>query len=353
MKNFLIFFLLILGSTCTKESLFDDDTKINLWLSHEGADMPITIEGNTNSKTFLIFLHGGPGGSSQVFNTYFTPFSDKIEKDHAVVYWDQRNSGLSRGEWNPEKITLEQHIEDLDQVIELIKFKFGDDSTLFLAGHSWGAYLGQAYLMNPQRQAKVNAWINIDGLSNRNQNIKDALIKIRELANEQIAIQIETEDWTTLLLQVQTEIDKNIQIYDRETENIIFSFIRRAENIVFESNILTFDFGSSFQSTYRNNAHPFLLSANKRTLSLMIPQMYEFDTTLDLRLSNISIPSLFLYGKFDVRTPALQADYVMNLISTDDADKDLVILETSDHSSIGNQPEILAQEIISWMERYR
>jgi len=84
MKNYLIIFLLILGSACTKEPLFDDDVTLNLWLSHEGADMPVTIEGNTNSKIFIILLHGGPGGSGQVFNNYFTPFSDKIEKDFAV-----------------------------------------------------------------------------------------------------------------------------------------------------------------------------------------------------------------------------------------------------------------------------
>ena len=92
-----------------------------------------------------------------------------------MVYWDQRNSGMARGTWDEDKITIPQHIEDLDQVIELLKFKFGADIDIFLAGHSWGAYLGQAYLLDNTRQSKINAWINIDGLCHRNRNMQDAL----------------------------------------------------------------------------------------------------------------------------------------------------------------------------------
>jgi len=281
MKQYLLLLLFLLASACSKEVLFDTDTRIGLWLFHEGAEMPIVVEGNTNSKVFICLIHGGPGGTAQVFNSFFTPFSNPLEEDYAMVYWDQRNSGLSRGEWDISKITIDQHIDDVDQMIELIKFKFGDDSSIFLVGHSWGAYLGQAYLLDPLHQSKVKAWINIDGLSNRNQDMKDVLQKIQEVANEQIAQSSQVE------------------------------------------------------------------------IKYLIPEMYEFDNQFDQQLSNINLPSLFLYGQYDVRTPKSQAEYVMNNISTDQTDQRLVILPSSGHSSVGNEPVKLVTEIKQWIELYK
>lgn len=343
----------ILSASCEKEVLFADDTRVNLWLFHQGAEMPVVVEGNTNSKVFIIFVHGGPGGTAQVFNNYFTPFSNALEEDYAVVYWDQRNSGLSRGEWDPEKITIDQYTEDLDQVIELMKFKFGTDITFFLAGNSWGAYLSQAYLLNQDRQSKINAWINIAGLTNRNQDVKDALQKIREIGNEQIALEIEPESWTNLLNLVQEEINKNTQQYDEISENLVFSFIRNAERIIRKSEALTYDFGSAYYSVYRDNSHPFILASNKRVLDILVPQMYTLDNSLSTQLANISLPTLQIYGKFDVRTPISQADFVTNNISTDIADQELIILQTSDHSSVGNEPLLIANAIKDWIEQYK
>jgi pimeloyl-ACP methyl ester carboxylesterase len=353
MKNciFVIFALFIF--CCTKESLFQETASIHLWLKHKGANMPVVVEGNTSSKIFFIIVHGGPGGSSQKFNNLLTPFSDPLEEDYAMVYWDQRNAGISRGEWDTSKITLAQHIEDLDQVIELLKFKFGNDITIFLGAHSWGAYLSQAYLLESNRQNKIRAWINIDGLSNRNQNIKDAQKRISEIANEQIALSNAAEEWSSILEFTQNEMDKNIPVYDEDSESNVFSLISRSEEIINDTKILEHHIGSSFKATFRNNSHPFIFSANNRTLNLLIPQMYSFDNFLEENLDNINIPSLFIYGKYDVRTPYFQAEYIMEKISTLPTDKELIILPFSDHSSPANEPTSLSTEIKRFIEKYK
>ncbi len=353
MKKQLIILLLLTCFACNKESLFDDAAELNLWLFHEGAEMPVTIEGNTNSKVFFILLHGGPGSTAQTFNSFFTPFSDPLEEDYAVVYWDQRNSGLSRGNWDASKITLEQHIEDLDQVIEFLKFKFGADISIFLGGQSWGGYLSEIYLLDPIRQAKIKAWVNIDGLCLRNRNIKDALIKIKEICEEQINADPSIQEWNTLLVDAQAEIDRNVTTYDKITENAVFNMIRRAERLLITNDLLVYNQGSSYEATYRNNVHPFILSANKRTLDLLIPQMYAFDQRIEDQLENIELPSLFLYGHFDVRTPSFQADYLIENIGTATEDISLVILPKSDHSAIGNEPILIATEIKNWIEKYK
>ena len=183
--------------------------------------------------------------------------------------------------------------------------------------------------------------------------MKDVLQKIQEVANEQIAQSSQVEDWTLILEELNVELNKNIQTYNSRTENAVFSLIRKAENLILESNILSFDQGSSYESTYENNSHPFILASNKRTIKYLIPEMYEFDNQFDQQLSNINLPSLFLYGQYDVRTPKSQAEYVMNNISTDQTDQRLVILPSSGHSSVGNEPVKLVTEIKQWIELYK
>ncbi|MFT5385280.1 MAG: pimeloyl-ACP methyl ester carboxylesterase [Saprospiraceae bacterium] len=353
MKNYLFVVFFILIASCAEESLFGEETSLHFWLKHKGADMPVVIEGNTNSKIFILLLHGGPGGSAQKFNNNLTPFSDILEEDYAMVYWDQRNAGISRGEWDSSKITLAQHTEDLDQVIELLKFKFGDEIIMFLAGHSWGGYLSQAYLLEPNQQNKIRGWISIDGLCNRNQNIRDALQRIPEIANEQIALDNAKEEWSDILEFTLIEAAKNIQNYDKNLESNVFSLIRSSEEIIAETNLLEYKAGSNFKATFKNNLHPFIFSVNNRTLNLLIPQIYDFDIFIADNLVNINIPSLFIYGKYDVRTPYFQAEYAMERISTDPTDKQLIIFPFSDHSSPANEPVGIAEEIKLFVEKYK
>jgi pimeloyl-ACP methyl ester carboxylesterase len=73
----------------------------------------------------------------------------------------------SPGSSNPDysTLTLEDMVEDVDQVVELIRFKYGADQVV-LMGHSWGGFLGTAYLLEESHQQKISAWIEIDGIHN-------------------------------------------------------------------------------------------------------------------------------------------------------------------------------------------
>lgn len=355
MKNYFLLTLIVLFFACSKENLFDQQANVQLWLKHKGAEMPVVVEGNTQSKIFLLFIHGGPGGTAQVFNEYLSPFSDALEKNHAMVYWDQRNSGLSRGEWDASKVTLEQHIEDLDQVVELLKFKFGEDITIFLIAHSWGVYLSQAYLLQAELQNKIRGWININGLFHRNQNNKDAIKRIIEIAGEELLNENSdiTEEWNRILNTALSELDKNIPQYDSNLESPVFSLIRETEKLITDHSFLEYNTGSNYSATFQNNLHPFITSVNNRTLNLLIPQMYTFDLFVENNLELIELPALFISGKYDVRTPYFQAEYTMNNISTPLIDKELIMCEFSDHSSPANEPLKIALSIESFVEKYK
>ena len=352
MRYLSFLFILFTCFSCSKDELFGDQVRHDLWLLHNGADIPIVVEGNTNSEVFVILLHGGPGGSSQDFNAGSKPFTDVLEKDYAMVYYDQRNAGLARGVWDEDKLTIGQHVEDLDKVIELILSRYGLDVKILLAGHSWGGYLGTAYVLGKSRADKLKAFINIDGLTHRNLRNLHSLDKISEIGEAQIADGKNVEKWTNLLQEVQTERNKNITQYDLESEDPVFRLNRLAVPIMDEDNLIEYNSSSERSSVFRDNYDPFLILANDRKGTL-IEQMYDFDATIDAALSEVTVPILSLYGKYDTNTPVQQGIYLHSKIGTDEADQKLIILNNSGHSSPNNEPILLAEEMKNWIELYR
>lgn len=351
----LILIVVFIISGCKKESLFQNNVRHNFWLSHKGADLPIVVEGNTQSKVFLLLLHGGPGASAQEFNAFNQPFTDLLEDQYAVVYYDQRNAGLARGEWDESLFTVAQHIDDLDEVIKFIKFKFGDDIQLFLAGHSWGGYLGTAYLIQDNNQSQVISWINIDGAINRNNTYHDRLIRIPEIANEQIAQNNHSNTWNDILQEIEAEIQLGIEQYDITTEVNLNRIMGKCERLLAKSDIFTLNVGSTFQGVYANNYHPFIANANSnRNDSQLYNEMYNvYDELIENNLSALNIPTLSIYGYYDVRTPLQQGQYLLNGISTSVDDKKIIIIDKAGHSPMRSETTVLANSIIEWIETYR
>jgi len=62
-----------------------------------------------------------------------------------VVYWEQRGTARSfHGDIPPESMTVAQFVRDLDEVVELVRQRFGKEKVVLL-GHSWGTVLGTIY----------------------------------------------------------------------------------------------------------------------------------------------------------------------------------------------------------------
>ena len=345
---------IVASSSCQKEELFSDQSRHDLWLLHEGGNFPVVVEGNTHSKVFVIFLHGGPGGSAQQINARFEAFTDLLEADYAMVYYDQRNAGLSIGEWEESKLTIEQLVEDLEQVMSLLQVRFGNDIQLFLAGHSWGGYLGTSFLLESEQAAKIKAWININGLTHRNLNQHHALDRIQVIGEEQITSQVNSTTWENILNLVQEERDKSISQYDVDTEMLIFDLIDIAESQINRDGALFSNQTSAlFPAIFSDNNDPFRLLINGNRTRNLRTQSYAFDQKIDANLASITIPSLNIYGYYDVRTPVQQGAYFLDNISTTEEDKSLIVLERSGHTSIGNEPFKVAEEMKKWIEKYR
>ena len=68
--------------SCTKKNT---ETKERFYFRNDGADIAVQIDGNIASKTFILLLHGGPGGGSAAYNSGC--YADELEKNMPWCIW--------------------------------------------------------------------------------------------------------------------------------------------------------------------------------------------------------------------------------------------------------------------------
>src|SRR5665811_702895 len=132
MRRLFLFSFILLFSGCQKEKItLSENVSEAFYVENAGASMRVLVEGNTTSNTFILIIHGGPGASSYFYDTKY--ISRNIGDKYAVVYWDQRNAGASQRTSNGGNLHLDQMVEDLKKVIEVLKFRYGQQISLFLS----------------------------------------------------------------------------------------------------------------------------------------------------------------------------------------------------------------------------
>src|SRR5258708_34451380 len=91
----------------------------------------------------IIVLHGGPDFD----HSYLVPDMDRLADSFRLIYYDQKGRGRSADRVQPEDVTLESEIGDLDTVRQHV----GLGSAAIL-GHSWGTVLALEYaIRHPDR----------------------------------------------------------------------------------------------------------------------------------------------------------------------------------------------------------
>ncbi|WP_346863108.1 alpha/beta hydrolase [uncultured Draconibacterium sp.] len=330
MKTIVLFTLSItffVFTSCQKEGFYEGD---HFFVKNAGAEMPVYVKGNVASGTFIVFLHGGPGGNASLPS--FMPVSKELENDYAFAYWDQRGSGLSMG--NPDKstFTVEQFVADLDLVIETIRMRYNNPRIVFY-GISWGGALGSAYLSTGNYQEKVDGFICMDSGHNLVEGLPKSVVFVKNYAQQQIDKGVDVDYWIEARDWCATVPDMTVV-----------------------DNYFKYDAYLTNTNAYRFNPDQEVegpevgaLGTMNSYLSLALffngQYLAERFNILKLNLSDdmerIKIPSLVIWGRHDgVNTIEMGFDAYNSIGGPDFTNKEMVILENSAHEGYMEEQDL-------------
>lgn len=336
MKKFIFFLLLAVPFLACEKSEFLSEGQY-YFLRHKGAAMPVWVKGNLESGVFLITVHGGPGSSGHEFAV--TRSFQELEKDYAVVYWDQRFSGLSQGDPKNSSLSIDQFVEDVDVVVDFVQQHFNNPK-LFMLGHSWGGGLSAAWVGRNNNQQKIQGWIDVDG------SVFDSL-EVQAVKN-----------WTLERVPAKIAEGKDLKFWQ-----YVIDWYKANPNPVY-SNKEPYIFAAALDTSYNAVALADSNQIDYGKLLLRSPYSLAYFTNrvdarfadgLDFRpeLRKITIPALVLWGKDDPTLPVELADFALNTLGTAADRKQKVEFENCGHSPHYEQPTKFVAVMRAFLERWR
>ena len=339
----IITLLVLAFSSCSDNDVNLNDLDETIFVRHKKADMPAYIHGNGSEKVFLIILHGGPGedGLQYRLNT----IQSELERNYAVVYFDQRGSGNSQGSYAAKDVTIDLMAEDVLALAKVIKAKYGEDSKLFLMGHSWGGLLGTATILKGQQD--FLGWIYMDGVHDPKGAYAQYKVTLKAKAEEQIALSHSVDFWQEVIdLIAEVGADFSLSDYYKLNSKAILAGQKLIDDNVI--NATQVDFGDQF---VLNNTIKLLW--NKIKIGDIMDVQNDIWGTLSYthRLHEITIPSLILWGRHDMVTPLEIGQEAFDLYGS--ADKEIFILDKSGHAPFATQPDRFADYVMSFINRHK
>ncbi len=151
-----------------------------------GFAQKIHIKTLDEKNPVLLFLHGGPGVCNR--HTIFADHSDLLDT-FTIATWDQRGSGGSYKGVDVETLTINQLVQDANELVNWLCKRFKKDK-IFVIGGSWGSELG-TYLTSKHPE-HIAAFVGfgqvVDGALNETLSWEFCMEEAKK-ANDQKAIE--------------------------------------------------------------------------------------------------------------------------------------------------------------------
>jgi pimeloyl-ACP methyl ester carboxylesterase len=324
MKRILALLLLCGPAACTGAHPGDDF----FWFENANAEMPVWVRGQVDSGTFVIYLQGGPGNPTQMIDAMFPEMTPTLDERYAMVYYDQRASGISAGNASEASMTPEQFADDLDVLIDILEERYTVDH-LFLWGISWGGTLGNQYLSTDNRQDRVDGWIEMAGGENQVLGYQVARPQVMEHARDQIALGDRVSHWEGAL----DYYESNPERLPPPPDNLAHY------NYVFDAGGYFFDPADGFDSFV-----PYLFQGPFSLTTYLANQAF-VDRVMDVdsqnlhpRMADITIPALLMWGREDLVVPVEVGQASYDALGTPEADKTLLIFDDTSHTVPNEAP---------------
>ena len=339
-------------SSCTKDEIAVPHGYVNesFFVRHEGADLYTTARGNNSTNSIIINIHGGPAQGAQLIALTRPVVYEELEKLGIVVYYDQRGIGLSTGHFSESTINLPQFTDDLQNVIEVCKYKYGDEKKIFLLSRSWGGLLAAEYLLNQSRQDGIHGWINIAGAYDLPKITTYGKNNLLNIANEQIGLNKSTEEWNKI---------KNYAI-NYDSTNLSWDNLNQLWSKGVEGMELLTNDGMIIENTSTSGLSSDEVGGSTAYSSFEVTQndWQEIPETImkplltySPEMDNISIPTYFIYGKYDLIVPADLAQFGFENLSTPETDKYLQVYPNQAHFPMGNFEQFVS-DVKAFIQKY-
>ena len=346
---YLLALLTLLVTSCQKEPVILNDV---VYVRYKNAEMPAYIYGNFTNKIFIIYLHGGPGGNGLEYRTEI--MTSRIEPQYAVVYFDQRNAGMSQGAFTMDDLTIDLMAEDVMALVKVIQHKYGSDCQFFLMGHSWGGALGVATLLNKNNQDQFAGWIEVDGAHDLANAYVENIRFMKQICHEQLNLGNSVDFWSTVKDSLMLVDSINYNLSDNYYIN---STATEAEQYLMDDGILSyyeFTLGGLMNElvaiTFRNNPITCKLNGRFGNAVLSVNGIWDRISYTE-EIADVKIPSLFMWGKYDMVVPPTLGQRAYELSGA--SDKEFVLFESSGHSPMYQETSKFAVSIINFIERNR
>ncbi|MDC6366835.1 MULTISPECIES: alpha/beta fold hydrolase [Flavobacteriaceae] len=342
---------IFLLQSCSEDFEFTDNADTFFHVNIDNTVLPIWVRGNTASNKILVYINGGPGLTSldlAKLDTY--KWGQNLETDVAIAYYDQRGTGNAQGNFDESSISMNQYVKDLNAIVTVLKNKY-PNTQVYLMSHSFGSAIAVNYLLEADFQDGISGWISVDGAFNFDYDLqwvyrRDFLINI---ALEEIEKGNNTGHWNEAL----NWANENDPILEREQKNEWGRFMYSTTINIIPSEETSSDFGSylgiGFSSSY--NVFPAYTSNNLNIVNNLLNQDVEGDNYIQA-VSDIAIPSLLIWGRYDDLIPPELGNDVYRFLGTPEADKELLLFDGSGHEPMISSPDEYATEVIQFIENY-
>lgn len=309
----------------------------------DGVDLPVRVEGNLDSGIVLLMLHGGPGGSAVDYN--FGLDSELVEEAFAVAYYDQRSQGGSHGSYDRSIFSVQQVADDNANLVLALRARYGEDTSVWLYGHSWGGMLGTATLLDTD--ADVDGWIESAGSHDYPLNDVYTAEMLLSVAEEEIADgSAYKPEWKDIQRTVERIVEDD-KIGENESLTLNGMAFEAEEYVHIKNGA----FGDESLARYLLTNPTSQLTgwwAGLEGADLLNESAQA--TSYTDRLDEIEVPSLFLYGERDFVVPAQLGIDAYERVSTDETD--FILYEDAGHSLMVSYPRQYANDIIDFVRTY-
>jgi pimeloyl-ACP methyl ester carboxylesterase len=345
--------LIIIGLvSCQKENIsISPNANDTFFVENQAHAMKVEVKGNTASKIIVLVVHGGPGQGTDAYKA-MPEFQDILEKGYGVAYWEQRLTDIAQGNREGD-IALKTYGNDMKAVVLTLKKRYGQDTKVFIMGHSWGGLVTSQFMTDGNNQTLVQGWIFVDAVYDWNQSDKDCVTFINQQANQEIALGKNVAKWDSIKRKANAfdlsapYSDKNYAAFQG---NLLDGGL-----ILYEEDYGKLELPVGSPSNWLSDLR-YYLTTDVYGISFAVNSDYSERLVIDarkqklgLKIPSITKPVLVVTGKKDIIVPPIHAKRFYDFLPM--GKKEYIELPKSYH--FFEEQELFVNSMVSFIEKYK